>query len=372
MIRYIIYCIENRMTFHYQHIGHMQFSILTMKCLECLYGRTNSTGEPVRFDDYTNFLLERGFRHRQSVIEIQRLCYGYLAVESDHEYGHVYRGTTLGVQYMKSLMRYGNKQRSLIGVLFKKSKRKGCYNVTLQETSLWGKGMYSCIEKHGFRRGPARDFLKCLDINSISGFINDACECLSIDEPIDSSSIRDITDIISKDGKYWSSVGSKYAWFAFPQYYQLSYSRANWDRYRELIDYMIRPPEWGESNTMTRDGIIGAIGGDALSAFLRDGIVRRNWINNSHSEIYQLTAPGYLMWERKNSGPIHEIMIYRRGMNDYAIYACNSSDIKYPNDLFLMRDELPTFFRASSKKGTVEIVNKMLCSDPANESRLFN
>ena len=357
-------------TFYYEHIGHMQFSTLTLNALIAQQKFTNGkVGKNVLWNEVREEIMQHNFSYKQANGELERFCYGYESVEIFDNKQHMLAMTHLGNSFIQQLTNDAKVQDCQLAILIRPSRKRNHWNITVQESTFWPSSIYNNIHKYKFRKGPARDFLKCLKENELFSFIENTIDCLneSHDRP-NNCSLLECLELVEKYGKYWSSVGGKYSWFVFSQNYKLPSEVDDWDYYNALVELLVRPPEWGNGNTLKLNELIELIGHDRCKRFLDFGIIRHILDNYGNPIYYQLTAPGYLMWERKSKGPIYEILIRRLNNKLYQVSYCDASDIKPQNSIYTKESKIPSFSVTVERDLVANNIEKLL----QNNTPLFD
>lgn len=336
----------------------MQFSVLTLKTLIALEEYTNcQVGLFVPWYDIKSTIVNRGFSDKQANGELERFCYGYECVERFTNHKREIALTSVGRAFIDILVQESLYQSSQVAILMRPAKRKRQYNVIVQESTFFNPLIYEIISKYKFRKGPARDFLRCLPIEVILQFISELLSELSSSSPKQPSSLDVCVKQVEKYGKYWASVGGKYSWFVFAQKYQLPFNLTEWDYYKQLIKLLIRPPEWGGGKTISTKSILSLLGEKSrLQLFQGLGIIRPIW--SSQDLQFQLTALGYLMAERESKGFIYEFRIRRESNSDYEIALCDASD--FPSCTvkkhMSQKDSIPSLVTSGSKETALDVV----------------
>lgn len=328
--------------FFYEHLGHMQISVLTLDLYKILFELSSAAKEvPIRVDDISNKLRLRGYHEKAILSEIERFFYGYECFEEYIEGIRYMSITPLGSYYINEIKHSIKSQRNQLAIIIRNSRRKDYVNVIVQESTFFDSNLYYLLEKYKFRTGGARDFLKCIKISELIDFLTEAIDNLNEDGNTYKDGklpqIEECISIIEKNGKYWNGVGSKYSWLFFKQKYELDFMEKEWKDYATIMQYMKHPVEWGgnakdasleDLRNIDRDFII--------EPFLNYGILRRLYSEKQELK-YRLTAPGFLMWERKNRGFLLEILITRQSATTYSVDFCHASDI---TDYYIYSNEL--------------------------------
>lgn len=309
--------------FHYEHIGHMQFSGLTLNILDSVYmSDSANAGQAIKVQYLKERLLAEGYSEKLVSSEIDRMLYGFECAPGNSE-GEVVL-TSLGRSYVQSLLEQRDYQSSQVAILFRKAKKKDSFNVVIQDNGFYDTNFYETLNRYSFRNGPARDFLRCLSTTDFLSFIGEVVDVLSIAGPASiPSGLKDCLADVATRGKYWPAIKDKYLWYVFPQRYSLEFSNGFEEAYAALVAKLIRPPEWGGGKTLTRDELnqllLPWLQCD-LEKFVRTGIIRES------SGRFQLTAPGYLMFERYSKGFIGEVLIRRVSEDDFLVMLCDAFD----------------------------------------------
>lgn len=335
--------------FFYEHIGHMQFSILTLRTFQALQEISGSTiGTYIEWERASNFIEKSGFSKRQAEGELERFCYGYECLDRFGDKGiREIALTKLGMNFLRYLIEESPYQSCQIALLVRAAKRKEHFNVTIQETTFFPSPVYQTIKDFNFRAGGAREFMKCIRKNDLFRFLNLTCPLLKL--PVNEKpSLEKTIQMVESFGKYWASVGSRYSWFVFPQIFSLPFNALDWSLYDLLVSKLIRPPEWGGGFAISFAELAKLLEGEErLNAFWHNGIVRPVWHSKKLNEAdFCLTSPGYLMWERKKKGYLYEFRIRRKDKNLFEIALCNATDfpLHIASQLGFHKDTtIPTF-----------------------------
>lgn len=344
--------------FKYEHIGHMQFSTLTINALMVLLEMSgNIIGDFVDWEEVQIEVIRQGFSQRQAHGELERFCYGG---ECREKYDNGIRKislTKLGDQFVKNLIDKSDKQNCEVAVLLRPSRRKGFWNSVVQESTFWPKEVYEILKEYGFRNGPARDFLRSLNEDSVIELCREFMTGIDIRNDIEKK--KDLSyclEMISKYGKYWSSVGGKYSWFVFPQTYDVPWKSDEEELYDRIIEKCIRPPEWGNGGILKNDEFNQIADAEKRMKFLEVGILRPIYSDKGELLHYQLTAPGFLMWERIKKGPIIEILISRIGKTLYEVSICDGTDMVAIRQPFEKEKRNPSWlFRGNERSVSCEL-----------------
>lgn len=312
--------------FWYEHMGHMQISVLTLELYGAIFELTkDKINIPVKVRDIIDLMERKGFPRKVILSEIERFFYGFECIESyidDTRYLYL---TQLGIDYMSEIMKEILKQDSEIAFIVKDSRKKANVNVIVQESTFFDNKIYQLLQKYRFRDGGTRDFLKCLPINELKGFIGEVMCSLNKEKKENKATLKECIDLVKGNGKYWSSVASKYAWIFFRQKYKVNLTKSEWKQYSEILNYAKRPVEWGGNakdvpeNFMEENSI-------EISNFLNLGIIRKLYDDGKFLNKYRLTAPGYLMHERKERGFLFECILRKNIDGKFTIYICEASD----------------------------------------------
>jgi hypothetical protein len=350
--------------FYYEHIGHMQFSVLTLKALSVIENLTKGQIDIfVSLSKVANSILSEGFSQKQVYGELDRFCYGFECIERIVNNERQIALTPIGKAYIDSLVAEAPYQSSQLAILMRPAKRRNHHNVTIQESTFFDPIIYNIIAKYKFRKGPARDFIKCISNDLIEQFITESLDGLSGDPSFPKYSLDECIKQVQKYGKYWASVGGKYSWFVFAQKYILQMNSDQWDKYNLLIERLIRPPEWGGGKIFPYKDILALLDNkDNISLFQRFGIIRAVWpLNKLH---FQLTAPGYLMAERKFKGFIYEFRIRKNTDNKFEISLCDASDFVNKNlkTKLTKEDSVPSLVQRGTKDTILSIFKQSLGS----------
>ena len=328
--------------FFYEHLGHMQISVLTLDLYKALFELNPTSKEtPTRVDDIRNKLRLQGYHEKAILSEIERFFYGYECLEEFIDGIQYMSLTPVGSSYINEIIHSIKSQRNQLAIIIRNSRRKDYVNVIIQESTFFNSNMYYLLEKYKFHTGGARDFLKCIKISELMDFLTEAIDNLNEDgntyKDGESPQIEECISIIEKDGKFWSGVGSKYSWIFFKQKYELDLTEKEWKDYAIIMQHMKHPVEWGGNAKDASLVDLKNIGKEfRIEPFLNYGILRKLYSGKPELS-YRLTAPGFLMWERKNRGFLLEILITRQSATSYSVDFCHASDI---TDYYIYASEL--------------------------------
>lgn len=316
--------------FFYEHFGHMQISVLTLKTFEVLRELTcNKTNVFVPWELVREKIKECGFSERQSEGELERFCYGFECIDSFKNNRRKIALTETGENFLNEIIKETPHQKNQIAFLIRSARRKEMLNVIIQESTFFDPKIYKIISDFKFRQGGARDFLRCFSTNELVELLNLIFNTLSpVAEQSTEFSLQDCINKIEKCGKYWASVGGKYSWVVFPQKFELSFSPEEWMSYDILIKNLLRPPEWNGGKYLAYGKCAELLGKkERVVQFRNQGVIRPIWKNeNIENASFCLTAPGYLMWERRKKGFIFEFCVKRISEELYKIILCDASD----------------------------------------------
>lgn len=312
--------------FWYEHIGHMQISVLTLELysviLKLSKGKVNVL---ICVHDVLMHMKYKGFPEKVILSEIERFFYGFECREifiDDERYLSL---THIGMDYIAEIMREIVNQESELAFIVRDSKKKSSVNVIVQESTFYDRNIYNLFEKYHFRKGGARDFLKCLSINELKEFIIEAMSYLNVNVEKTNTNLEECIKMVNNNGKYWSGVASKYSWIFFNQNYYLHLSEKEWQQYKEIINYAKYPVEWG-GNAQDIPQTFVDTNNVNIDIFLEQGIVRKLYNKGKFEGFYRLTAPGYLMYERKERGFLLECLLKKVKNEHYSINICEASD----------------------------------------------
>lgn len=312
--------------FWYEHMGHMQISVLTLELYAAIFELTkDKTNNLVKVQDIIELMEKKEFPRKVILSEIERFFYGFESIESFIDNTRYLCLTQLGIDYMSEIMKEILKQDSEIAFIVRNSRKKASVNAIIQESTFFDKKIYQILQKYRFRDGGTRDFLKCLPIDELKEFIGEAMCSLNKEKTEDNATLKECIDLVKCSGKYWSSVASRYVWIFFRQKYRVNFSKSEWKQYSEILNYAKRPVEWGGNakdvpeNFMRENGI-------EINNFLNLGIIRKLFDKGQFLNKYRLTAPGYLMHERKERGFLFECILRKNADGKFSIYICEASD----------------------------------------------
>lgn len=349
--------------YYYEHIGHMQFSVLTLKSLAAINDLVSGEiGKYVLWSKVQTKIEESGFSSKQATNELERFCYGFECLDKYNESG--YREimlTNVGRSFIDKLLSEAPYQSSQFAFLMRPAKKKRHWNVIIQETTFFNPEIYELIERFCFRKGPARDFVKCICIDDLLNLIDVVSDYLSPTEPKQPMSLTECADKVKRHGKYWASVGGNYSWFVFAQRYELPFMAADWECYDNLISELIRPTEWGGGKDIPYKRLLELIKDkDRFATFRNHGLFRPIWKSKNISDaLFRLTAPGFLMWERKNKGFIYEFCLRRLLDGQFELDLCDASDSTI-NSSVINKQSYPSFIYTNSKKNVINHVRQLV------------
>ncbi len=312
--------------FYYEHIGHMQISVLTLELYDVILKLSqNNIGKPIKVREIVDIIKNRGFSTKVIVNEIERFFYGFECIETYDNSIKYLSLTQMGLDYINEIMKVVKLQESGVAFIVKNSRKKNSVNVIVQESTFFNPQIYSLLKQKKFRDGGARDFLKCLPINDFSSLLRNIVPNLRETFDNNYASIDECKKLVENNGKYWSSVSSKYSWIYFKQKYSINFSEVEWKQYELIIDYAKRPVEWGgNASDISHDWMIDKK--INVTSFLNTGIIRKLYSNGKFLNKYRLTAPGYLIFERKNRGYLLECILRREKSDNLILEICNASD----------------------------------------------
>jgi hypothetical protein len=318
--------------FYYEHIGHMQFSTLTLHSLRILDELTGGGAKVfIPWVEARNAIQKCGFSWKQADGELERFCYGFECIDSFNRAGvHQIALTSLGRNFIDQLLVEDPYQYSQLACILRPARKRGYWNVIVQESTFFNRAIYSLIKEYSFRSGPARDFLKCMSTTSLVEFIVSAIDLLSLPRTIKQNpTLSECIRVVEECGKYWASVGGKYSWYVFGQEYTLPFVARDWQLYDSLVKVLIRPPEWGGGREIAYTTLMNILAGEEnLLKFREAGIIRPCWIDfNIRNAKFRLTAPGYLMWERKSKGFCYEFRYRRETEEIFSMGLCKATDL---------------------------------------------
>lgn len=340
----------------------MQISILTLRTFETIHNLTNNkTNIFVPWKLVREKIEERGFTKKQSEGELERFCYGFECVDRLCKNEREIALTNLGADFFKNIINESMSQSAKIAFLMRPAKRKKMWNVIIQESTFFNPKIYKIISAFNFRQGGARDFLRCVSIDELEKMLKLIFDKLSFLKTTVNLSIETCTNEIQNQGKYWASVGGYYSWIVFPQKFELLFSDSDWIYYETLMENLIRPPEWGGGKDVFYSDIIKILENEErFIKFYNYGIIRPIWKNdNIKNALFRLTAPGYLIWERKKKGFIFEFCVDRISQESYEMTLCDGTD--FPKGLLSCFKKIKTdnqeIFRLHTKGNAEKILN---------------
>jgi len=356
----------NKDTFFYEHIGHMQFSVLTLRTLSVLKSLTGGIEKSfVSWEKARKEIKKFGFSTKQAEGELDRFCYGFECMDRFSNSVHEIALTHIGIGFLKHLMKESSYQSSQIAFLARKARRKKHWNIIVQESTFFNPEIYQLISDFRFRSGGARDFIRSISIDELMQFLSLTFDSLSIAPNKFESSLESIITQVETYGKYWASVSGRYSWFVFTQRFELPFSSKDWELYDNLMIAMIRPPEWGGGKDILYSELIGLLEEEErLLRFRKEGIIRPIWTSqNIEKSKFRLTAPGYLMWERKKKGFLFEFCSRRLSKEKFELTLCNATDFSVnflSNANMIKRDKsIPSFAITDTKDVLVNVISKI-------------
>ena len=341
----------------------MQFSVLTLRTLGALEFLTEGKeGVFVPWQTAVKEIEKFGFSAKQVNGELDRFCYGFECIDRCKN-NHEIALTHIGTSFLKHLLEESPYQSSQLAFLSRKARRKNYWNVTVQESTFFNPEIYQLISEFNFRSGGTRDFIKSIPVDDLIRFLKLASNNLSIvpSQP-GGKFLKDVIEQVKKHGKYWASVGGRYSWFVFAQKFELPFSFKDWHLYDKLMTIMIRPPEWGGGIKLSYQELSKLLEKEKRLYLFRDlGIIRSIWtLRNLKENKFCLTAPGYLMWERKKKGFLFEFRLRKLSENEYELALCNATD--FPKNFLLdmeKRSSIPSIVVSGSREKVLDIILKM-------------
>lgn len=354
----------NNSMFYYEHIGHMQFSVLTLTCYQAILKLNRSSNNRfVLFEEAVQGVIKSGFSRKQAEGELDRFCYGFECQDSYDDRGRLIAFTETGLSFLKEMLRSVHVQRSQMALLIRPAKKQNHFNVILQETTFFSEEIYAVIRSHNLRPGGCRDFKRCLSADELLMFCLDFLNALELHTTTHNATLAECIQLVKSEGRFWASVGGKYSWFVFPQRFEVPFSDKDWMMYDKIVDRLVRPPEWGGGKDVSYDEILSLLGNDKkkFELFHKYGIIRLIWISPEICEAkFRLTALGYLLWERKKKGPIYEFWAIKRGENDYDLSLCAASD--FESGASGMREEksLPSLIISGTKEEIMQSIMRVI------------
>lgn len=316
----------------------MQVSVLTLELYKAINDLTLLSKGAIRVAEVENILKDKGYPLKTIRSEIERFFYGFESIESYKNGQHFLELTDLGIDYLNNIVQSVQDQSSSFAIILRNSKRKDSLNAILQESTFFNNRIYDLIARYQFRNGSARDFLKCIEIDTLLDFLDCILSSLKISQDNALPTVDNCIDSVNENGKFWGTLASKYSWIFFNQQYYLDLNSLQWKLYAEIMSLLKRPVEWGgnakdlpikeaEDNYSISD----------INNLRANGILRPIY-ENGQASAYRLTAPGFLMWERKERGFLLEIRIQRVDEDAYTVFFSNASDKAdyyiYPRDTY--------------------------------------
>lgn len=312
--------------FWYEHMGHMQISALTLELYATIFELTkDKINSPVKVQNIIELMEIKEFPKKVVLGEIERFFYGFECIESFVNNTRYLCLTQLGIDYINEIMKEILKQDSEIAFIVRDSRKKANVNVIVQESTFFDDEIYQLLQKYKFRDGGTRDFLKCLSINELKEFIGEAMYVLDKEKSENSATLEECIDLVKSSGKYWSGVASRYVWIFFRQKYKVDFSKLEWQQYNEILNYAKRPVEWGGNAKDIPEKFMKEKGIE-INNFLNLGIIRKLFDKGQFFNKYRLTAPGYLIHERKERGFLFECILRKNAEGQFSIYICEASD----------------------------------------------
>lgn len=358
-------------TYFYEHIGHMQFSVLTLETFKAISTLTQEkVGVFVEFNEIKELIIKAGFTEKQAISELDRFCYGFECTDKfDSKGNYKLALTKIGQSFLKSLVNESENQSSMIAFLMRPAKRKFNWNITIQESTFFNEEIYELIKLYKFRQGGARDFIRTISLNEFLEFLEKAISSLSQISNPNIASLDTCIEKVKKHGKYWASVNSKYSWFVYSQKFSLPFNAFDWCCYDTLISVLIRPTEWGGGGKdITYTEIIKLLKNEnTFYKFRENGIIRPIWKDSKiENASFRITSPGYLMWERKKKGFIYEFQIKKLNSEIYELALCDAFDFPQKNKLRLINGSSSEFINWSTsltKNKISQAINSLLITE---------
>ena len=349
-----VFIVNNNSMFYYEHIGHMQFSVLTLTCYRAILELNRSSNNRfVLFEEAVQGVIKSGFSRKQVEGELDRFCYGFECQDRYDDCGRLIAFTETGLSFLKEMLRSVHVQRSQMALLIRAAKKQNHFNVILQETTFFPEEIYAVIKRHNLRSGGCRDFKRCLSANELHMFCLDFLNALESQTITRNTTLDECIRLVENEGRFWASVGGKYSWFVFPQRFEVSFSNEDWVMYDEIVDRLVRPPEWGGGKDVSYDEMLSLLGNDEkkFELFHKHGVIRPLWISPEICEAkFRLTAFGYLIWERKKKGPINEFWAIKRGEDNYELSLCVASDFESEGSGMSEEKSLPSLMMSGTRE----------------------
>lgn len=355
----------NENMYFYEHIGHMQFSTLTLHTYLALTEYTKGEiGFFVPWENVQSRIENFGFSKRLSYGELDRFCYGFECIDRYKDGKREIAITEIGALFLRHLLHEAPLQSGQIAFLARPAKRHDFWNVTVQETTFFNPEIYKLITEYKFRNGGARDFIKSIDTGTLLEFLGKALPALSAIKSAQNYSLGDCIAQVEQNGKYWASVGGKYSWYVYPQKFVLDFDAEDWICYDEVIKNLIRPPEWGGGKDFLYSDFLRLVRNEKrFVKFRNSGIIRPIWNSGDiKKSVLRITSPGYLMWERKRKGFVFECLIHRTAQDNFSFHLCDALDFpreKAKADNLQKTDGLPSYAATGSLEEILEMVKAM-------------
>jgi hypothetical protein len=219
-------------------------------------------------------------------------------------------------------------------------------------------GVYQVLQAFQFRAGGAREFFRCLRRDDLIHFVDQATAQLAPTPAECRGSVQESLALIQQRGKYWASVGGRYAWFVFPQRFSLCFTLDEWRLYDQLITRLTRPPEWGGGLAASFNELTTLLqSADRLHAFRQAGIIQPLWESTHFTDVgFCLAARGYLIWERKTRDFLLEVRLRRLEPHRFELAVCQAANLPNPiaDQMMYFRQSLePPTFRFTGERDVI-------------------
>ena len=116
--------------FAYEHIGHMQISVLTLELYNAIFEKNkNNYFNAIEINDVRNTLINKGFPPHIVDSEIERFFYGFECIKFLKNKQFYMSLTPIGINYINEIKKNISNQSSQFAFIIKNSRRKNSINV---------------------------------------------------------------------------------------------------------------------------------------------------------------------------------------------------------------------------------------------------
>ena len=158
--------------FTYEHIGHMQISVLTFELYKAILQKCEGNYfRKIKVDVIRNILIKKGYSLNAIDSEIERFFYGFECIKILDNNQFYLSLTPIGVNYINEIKKYISHQSSQFAFIVKNARRKNSINVVIQESTFFDRNIYKLINEYKFHSGGSRDFIKCIPIDEFMDFL---------------------------------------------------------------------------------------------------------------------------------------------------------------------------------------------------------